>query len=213
MTSRPRSERAVPVLLLVTLLLTSTGVLLLKRDKTALAAVETLTLPHAVTIESRTWTGEDLAHTEAELAILAPAQVIKREYSHSNLPVIWVTAMQTPNIGGLHNVYDSLVASGARPRIVENITLNAISRPLKMTRLDFQDRHGNRFHGLLWYQWPDGTARDRWDWYASILRERLRGHQPPWRLVIVSTPQSEKPEESLARLLAFTEVLYRHTLR
>src|ERR1044072_5967618 len=90
------------------------------------------------------WQGADLAMDHHELAILAPAQGISRGYRPREgggdfWQVIRLNVIQSAAIGSLHNVYDSLIASGSRPVILKNLMIETRRGPLRASLIRYQN--------------------------------------------------------------------------
>ena len=147
------------------------------------------TLPHTI----GGWQGHDLPHTPDELGVLGDVSLIKREYKNPHQQVIWLIAQQTPSVEKLHNVYVSLIASGAEPVVTGQKTVATSQGPLRVTVITLQGTHREPYQGYLWYQWVDRQNRkhnapNRWAWYRDVLRCRFRQEVPEWRLVEIITP-------------------------
>jgi len=166
--------------------------------------------PIAIPLQIRAWQGHDIPHTVGELGVLGNVSLVWREYHDTQEHVLWLIAQQTPSMGKLHNVYVSLVASGAQPAITRHKAIPTQNGPLAVSILQLQGVHGGTRTGYLWYQWTDRfghrhSAPDRWAWYAGVLQCRLQQDIPQWRLVEIVTPQDASAEQ---RLDAFAKTLY-----
>jgi hypothetical protein len=171
------------------------------------------TAPLMISREILDYRGTDLPLTAAERAILAPAKTISRRYEREDRRVIWLNMLEAASIGTLHNFYDSLVASGSRPRILKTVAIETDKGPLRTTLIQYSNRHGQLFYLLLWYQWEGGNAENRWRWYEEILKLRLQRKKPYWRLIEIATLKTaevEDPKKSpdLQNLKLFAKALY-----
>lgn len=152
------------------------------------------------------WHGRDLPLRNHETEILAPATLVSREYSigdrQPGQPIIWLNLIEAKSMNALHNMVDSLIASGAKPTLKGTLVLQTGKGPLKASWYRCVETNGNHYNLLLWYEWAGGSAENRWAWYWNVLQMKLRRQQPVWRLVELATPGT--PNESgpeLARTL------------
>lgn len=182
--------------------------------------------PGPIPLRIGSWQGADVPLTHYEREVLAPATLISRTYHDQSRQdararqweVIWLNVIQSRTIGSLHNVYDSLVASGSRPLIIGERRIQTRKGPLQASLIRYTNTREQPGYLLLWYQWPGGNAPNRWQWYLDILRMRLSRQPPPgWQLVEASTTLLH-PEDSLTasrdlgRLEEFACRLYEQTL-
>ena len=156
------------------------------------------------------WHGKDIPHTQGERGVLGEVDLIKRDYRNARGDTLWLIAHQTPAASRLHNVYVSLIASGAEPAMRGEKTIETAAGLLNVTRLTLKGMAGQPYEGYLWYQWRDGKNRlrnapHRWAWYTQVLEERLRGEIPAWRLVEIVTPATPDSEKTLD---AFAKTFY-----
>ena len=169
---------------------------------------EALSIPSTL---NRQWHGSDVPHSKDELAILGPVSLLKRTYTNSeNSPPVWLIVHQTPAVGQLHNVYVSLIASGSKPVVLGTHTLQTRQGNLSVSKIKLQGPQQDPRTGYLWYQWRDAggnlhNSPTRWGWYAAVLKQRLPGYIPQWRLTEIITPEDTSSE---ARLEAFAKLVY-----
>ena len=191
----------------------------------AVSMRDSLTLPVPQRIGD--WQGRNWPLFHNEQAVLAPARLISRVYSplklHSqatrpNAELIWLNLLQSDSMSSMHNFYDSLLASGARPQVNDTRVIATAKGPLRATLIRCQKPDGAASYLLLWYQWPGGNAENRWRWYAEALRLKLSGRRPVWQLVEIATPV-ENPQTpilqspELRRLEAFAKAFYQSAQR
>ena len=168
------------------------------------------------------WQGHDLPLLHDEAAILAPAQLISREYQlkpahpanpNAKPPILWLNLLEATSMNTLHNLVDSLIASGAKPRLMGVLSIATRKGPLKASWYHCVDEEGKPYHLLLWYEWPGGNADNRWLWYWNVLRLKLQKQETTWRLVEIATPGSESDAspaqaQKLDQLKQFAAALY-----
>jgi exosortase len=181
---------------------------------------ETASLP-AVPYQMGAWHGKELPLLHNEAAILAPATVTSREYTIGSAqpgqPILWMNLLEARSMNALHNVVDSLIASGAKPKLKGTIIIDTRKGPLKASWYICREPNGQPYHLLLWYEWDGGTAENRWTWYWHVLQLKLQRKQPIWRLVELATPGSPSesgPEQSrkLEQLKTFAADIYTATV-
>ncbi len=182
------------------------------------------TLP-AIPMKIGDWKGHDLPLLHDEASILAPAQLTSREYQLQPGPsadrkapqsIIWLNLLEATSMNTLHNLVDSLIASGAKPTLQGTLTLSTPKGPLKASWYHCVDETGKPYYLLLWYEWPGGNADNRWLWYWHVLSLKLQKREPTWRLVEIAAPASENDAspaqaQKLAQLKAFAAELYAKT--
>jgi exosortase len=163
------------------------------------------------------WRGKDLPLLHDEVAILSPALITSREYYLDKVqqgqPIIWMNLLEASSMNALHNMVDSLIASGAKPQLMGTLTLATRKGPLKTSWFRCVDETGKPYHLLLWYEWQGGNAENRWAWYWNVLTLKLQQGEPTWRLVELAAPSSltdTSAEQALKleQLKAFAVELY-----
>lgn len=211
-----REGKAIFIAVLVWLALLNAGGWMLQEIPAGQKAPE-MNVPYRIA----NWEGQDVNLKHFELAILSPAQVVSRAYlpQQPNKPlsgiemdrqwqVIWLNVIQTASMGNLHNFYDSLVASGARPSILETRVIQTARGPLRTSLVRYYNHENRPYYLLLWYQWQGGNAQDRWHWYWEVLKLRLQHKSTPWQLVEIATPITGKGTAELQRLETFARNFY-----
>ena len=169
--------------------------------------------PEFKQLDGHDWVGVTLPDTEAQKAILAPAVSTRREYRNINSEPVWVVHLQTAAAGKLHNVMDSLIASGGAPEVLGERIVRTRRGPLKASLITFQDTRRYAFLALYWYQWDTetvqpGSAPGRWSWYGEVFQRRLLRRPTQWQLVEAIVPKSNDRASDLRRLEAFAAALY-----
>jgi len=163
------------------------------------------------------WHGKDEPLRNNEVAILAPATLISREYSigdaQTGQPQLWMNLLETPAMNALHNMVDSLIASGAKPKLMGTVIIQTRKGPLKASWFRCEEPDGRPYQLLLWYEWAGGNAENRWAWYWNVLQAKLQQRQPVWRLVELASPGSPadaQPEQArrLEQLKSFAAEIY-----
>jgi hypothetical protein len=68
------------------------------------------------------------------------------------------------------------------------------------------------FYTILWHQWDNETAANRWQWYQAILMERLQHRTHPWKIVKLTMPQThdnpQKKQQELMEIKKLASQIY-----
>lgn len=214
-----RNSGVLPVTLLLLLVLNA-GLFLLA-DRPLVINPMRLEVPQTLADGEHRWVGEDDPLTHHERAVLAPAELTSRIYRPLQVGGpdgdawrwLWLDVLRSDSVGTMHNFFDSMIASGGRPQILGERVVQTDRGPLRATLVRNQGSTGKTFYMLLWYQWPEGTAPGRWQWYGEVLKLRLQGRQSSWLLVKIASPV-RKPDQplpespELARMEAFARAFY-----
>ncbi len=197
------------------------GGIWLLRDRPLAAEQMALAVPYALQAEDTSWVGLDDELLHNERLVLAPAELTSRIYrpvepdgpSGDAWRWVWLDVLQSDSVNGLHNFYDSMVASGGRPQVLGERVIRTARGPLRVLMVRNQGSSGKTFIMMLWYQWRDGTAPSRWQWYGEVLRLRALGRQTTWMLVKLATPVRQPDRPLLAspeaeRLERFARAMY-----
>ena len=166
------------------------------------------------------WRGEPRKLLYSEEAVLAPAKLTARIYKPTDSfsagdrwQWVWVDTLQSQSTGSMHNFFDSMIASGGKPRVLGTHRIKTARGELETSLVSTQSINGRLYYMLLWYQSRTGSASNRWEWYGHILNDRMQQRQSAWTLVKVATPvrQPEIPalqSSELLRLEAFSRAFY-----